>query len=201
MLYISGIISREHRKLANSNNGSLDVVISELGVRSNRWVVSLYDAEKRGYYGAAFNILANIFTACVHTQRSMKFMCYAKAESVLYHIFELKDYDFVDLTERVAKWSACGSDILVVLVSGLEYQPHGVDGNIIGVYADYYGIRKICTLYEAIYELCDIAGMNLFKYKIIKIVSMDSHKETLVTIAHTPESDLFLLKARLSGRA
>jgi len=33
MLYISDIISREHRKLANSNNGSVDVVISELGLR------------------------------------------------------------------------------------------------------------------------------------------------------------------------
>lgn len=201
MFYISDIISREHRKLAHSNSGSLDVVISELGVRGNRGVVSIYDAEKRGYYGAAFNILANNFTACVHTQRSMKFMCYAKAESVQYDLFGLKDYDFVDLTERVAKWSACGSDSLVVLVGGLEYQPYGVDGNIIGVYANYDGIRKICTLYEAIYELCDIAGMNLFKYKIIRIISMDSHKETLVTIEHTPESDLFLLKARLSGRA
>lgn len=89
----------------------------------------------------------------------------------------------------------------MVLVGGLEYQLHGVDGNIIGVYAHYDGIRKICNIYEAIYELCDIVDMNLFKYKIIRIISMDNHKETLVTIEHTPESDLFLLKARLSGRA
>lgn len=198
MLYVSKILYDDGRlPVAHTALRMFNVAATELET-GKTCVVAPWDALWKNNLGVAFNIIANSYTACVHTSRTAMLHNYVRARTSALDLSVTPDYDWFDLSGKT-NWSVGGNMAAVVSVSDMCVEVYGAKGNIAVWSYSPDRLHKVYTLYALMLELCQRLGVNLFKYQSVRVITMSYHKEVFIGISHSTEAELFYTKAIVCG--